>query len=218
MQKRELGAEMRKGLAVLLLAAPALCAQKWHFAALAGYGMAPAATANWGSEKADVGLKSGAVIGVAAGQELYERLGGEFRYLFRFSELKLAGRGTEVHFAGRSHLLHYDLLIFGRGGQAPVRPYLAVGGGARVYQGTGQEAAYQPLSQFAILTRTRQVTGMASLGGGLKVRVGQRSWIRWEFRDYLTPFPKTVIAPGRAAEIRGWVHDLTGLAAVGVSF
>lgn len=209
---------MRKGLAVLLLGSSALWAQKWHFAALAGYGMAPATTAVSGAEKADVGLRPGALIGLAAGQELYEHLGGEFRYLFRFSELKVAGKGREVRFGGRSHLVHYDLLVLARSGQAPVRPYLAIGGGARVYQGTGQEAAYQPLSQFAILTRTRQVVGMASLGGGVKIRVGRRSWIRWEFRDYLTPFPKTVIAPGRGAEIKGWVHDLTGLAAVGVSF
>lgn len=209
---------MRSGLAILLLATSPLWAQKYHFAALAGYGMAPAATAAWGSETAEAGIKSGALLGVAAGQEINEHLGGEFRYLFRFSELKVAGRGTEVRFGGRSHLVHYDLLVLARSGQAPARPYLAFGGGIRVYQGTGQEAAYQPLSQFAVLTRTRQVVGMASLGGGVKIRVGRRSWIRWEFRDYLTPFPKTVIAPGRGAEIKGWVHDLTGLAAVGVSF
>ncbi len=204
---------------VALLAGP-LGAQepKWHLGLLAGYGMAPAATARQGAEQADTGLKGGAALGVQGGQDLYEHLGGEFRYLFRFSDLKVARGGTEVRFSGRSQMVHYDLLLFLRGRRWAVRPYAAVGGGVRIYEGTGQEAAYQPLSSFAILTRTRQVMGMASLGGGVKIRIGERSWLRWEIRDYLTPFPKTVIAPGRGAKISGWLHDLVPVAGISVGF
>lgn len=205
-----------------LWAAAGLWAQqppgKWHLGVLAGYGMAPAAGAEQGGQRADTGFKPGAALGVAGGQELYEHLGGEFRYLFRFADLKVAAGGVEVRFSGRAQMAHYDLLVFARGRRAPVRPYLAVGGGVKVYEGRGEEAAWQPLSRFAILTRTRQVVGLASLGGGVKIRIGERSWLRWELRDYLTPFPKTVIAPGPGARISGWVHDLVGLGGIGVSF
>jgi len=205
-----------------LLAAAGLWAQqppgKWRLGVLAGYGMAPAATAEGGGGRADTGFKSGAALGVAGGQELYEHLGGEFRYLFRFQDLKVSSGGVEVGFNGRAQAVHYDLLVLARGRQAPVRPYVAVGGGVKLYEGRGEEAAWQPLSRYAILTRTRQVVGLATLGGGVKIRIGERSWLRWEVRDYLTPFPKTVIAPGPGARISGWVHDLVGLAAIGVSF
>lgn len=190
----------------------------WQLGAVAGWGAARAARVEQGAEQARTGLKAGALLGAIGGQQLYEHFGGEFRYGFRFSDLKVEQGGRQVRFAGRSHLLHYDLLLLGRGREAAVRPYVALGGGIRVYEGRGQEAAYQPLSRFAILTRTRQVVGMASLGGGVKVRLGERSWLRWELRDYLTPFPETVIAPGPGAKIRGWVHDVTGMAAIGVSF
>lgn len=208
------------GAVAAILAAGPLGAQqpKWHLGVLAGYALAPAATAAQGGEQAETGFKAGAVLGAQGGQDLYEHLGGEFRYVFRFSDLKVSRAGTQVRFSGRSQTVHYDLLVFARGRAAPVRPYVAVGGGVRIYQGTGEEAAFQPLSRFAILTRTRQVVGLASLGGGVKIRIGERSWLRWEIRDYLTPFPKTVIAPGRGADIRGWVHDLTPMAGIGVEF
>lgn len=209
---------MRLAAALLGLAAAAWAQPKWYLGATAGYGYAPAATARHGNEQADTGFRPGAVLGVVGGQDLYEHLSGEFRYLFRFSELKVAQAGTEVRFAGRAHLFHYDLLILARRRADAVRPYVAVGGGVKLYQGTGEEAAWQPLSRFAILTRTRQVVGMASLGGGVRIRIGERSWIRWELRDCLTPFPKTVIAPGRGARIQGWVHDLIPTASIGVSF
>ena len=211
-------ARWRRLAALLVLATAAWAQPKWYLGAMAGYAVAPASTATQGADKADTGFKPGATLGVVGGQDLYEHLAGEFRYLFRFSDLKVAQGGTEVRFAGRAHLFHYDLLVLARKRSAPVRPYLAVGGGVKLYQGTGEEAAFQPLSRFAILTRTRQVVGMASFGGGVKIRIGERSWLRWELRDCLTPFPKTVIAPGRGAKISGWVHDLIPMASIGVSF
>lgn len=209
---------LRLAAALLGLAAAAWAQPKWYLGAMAGYGYAPAATARQGGEQADTGFRPGAALGVVGGQDLYEHLSGEFRYLFRFSELKVAQGGTEVRFAGRAHLFHYDLLLMAGRRRDAVRPFVAVGGGVKLYQGTGEERAFQPLSRFAILTRTRQVVGMASLGGGVRIEIGRRSWIRWELRDCLTPFPKTVIAPGRGAEIKGWVHDLIPMASIGVSF
>ncbi|MCS7316360.1 MAG: hypothetical protein NZ554_12875 [Bryobacteraceae bacterium] len=204
--------------ALAALAAGAWAQPQWYLGATAGYGLAPAATARQGGEQAETGFRPGAALGVVGGQDLYEHLSGEFRYLFRFSHLKVAQGATEVRFAGRAHLVHYDLLILARKRSDPVRPYVAVGGGVKLYQGTGEERAWQPLSRFAILTRTRQLVGMFSFGGGVRIQIGRRSWLRWELRDCLTPFPKTVIAPGRGARIEGWVHDLIPSASIGVSF
>jgi hypothetical protein len=46
-----------------------------------------------------------------------------------------------------------------------VQFFAAAGGGMRIFQGTGTEAAYQPLSQFGYFTKTRVVKPMASVGG-----------------------------------------------------
>jgi hypothetical protein len=41
-------------------------------------------------------------------------------------------------------------------------------------------------------------------------------FLQAEFRDYLTPAPKQVIAPVGASKLGGWVHDFVPL--VGLSF
>lgn len=204
-------------VAVLIAAWPGL-SQKWTVGALAGYPHTSTATVQQGGEKTRAGNRQGVLVGFQAGQNRYERLGGEFRYCYRFSDFKLDAGGKQVRFAGRAHLVHYDLLFYAGRQHAKARPYLAAGGGVKIYQGTGEEQAYQPLSSFAILTRTRQVVGMASFGGGVRVRLGQRGWLRWEVRDYLTPVPKAVIAPAPGAQIGGWLHDIAPVAAIGIGF
>jgi len=204
--------------ALILLAGAQAWAQKWTLGALVGYPFDSCSTVRQGAGSGRAGIASGGLAGVEAGQDLYEHLGGEFRYLFRFSDLKVSAGASQVRFAGRSHLAHYDLLLYARVQSARARPYVAIGGGVRLYQGTGEEAAFQPLSRYAILTRTRQLTGMGSFGGGIKMKLGARSWLRFEMRDYLTPFPKTVIAPGPGAQLGKWLHDLAPMAAIGVNF
>jgi hypothetical protein len=167
---------------------------------------------------ASTGLKSGGGFGAFAGHSLYEHVGGEFRYLYRMGDLKLSSGGTAISFGGYSHAVHYDLLIFGRGRQSPVRPFAAVGGGVRYYRGTGTEHAVQPLSQFAILTRTTQVKGLLTVGGGVQVKVAPHVFVRAEFRDYITPLPKLVITPVPGAKVGGWMHDFTPLGGIGFSF
>ncbi|MEK7409350.1 MAG: outer membrane beta-barrel protein, partial [Acidobacteriota bacterium] len=200
------------------LAPACLAQQHWELGAVGGFGMVKSVSATSGAGSADAGFKAGAALGVFGGQQLYSRLGGEFRYLYRFSDLKLASSGAEVTFSGRSQMVHYDLLFFTNKPDAPVRPYAAAGGGIKIYDGTGKEAAYQPLSRFAILTKTRQVMGLASVGGGVRVKVGPRAFLRLEFRDYITPWPKDVITPAPGAKISGWAHDLVPMVGIGVSF
>jgi hypothetical protein len=91
------------------------------------------------------------------------------------------------------------------------------GGGASVY-GTGGEHAYQPASGFALLTRTQELKPLVSAGGGVKVALGDSLQLRLEIRDYITPFPKEVVAPAPGARIKGWLHDFVPTAGISVKF
>jgi hypothetical protein len=65
----------------------------------------------------------------------------------------------------------------------------------KLFRGTGQEQAYQPLMQYGYFTRTQVVKPMASFGAGIKYALTPRLVLRTEFRDYITPFPTELIAP-----------------------
>jgi hypothetical protein len=86
----------------------------------------------------------------------------------------------------------------------------------KVFRGTGKEAAFQPLSQFAYLTRTQEVKPMVSFGGGVKFKLSPRVAMRAEVRDFLTPFPKQVITPAPGAKIGTMLHNIVPL--VGISY
>ena len=81
-------------------------------------------------------------------------LSGEFRYTYRDSQLQLSSGGTEARFNGVAHAIHYDLVMHPRPKHGTkALPFLAVGGGMKLYQGTGHEVAYQPLDNIALLSR-----------------------------------------------------------------
>jgi hypothetical protein len=201
----------------LLVLAAACAAQNWEVGGLAGYGAFKNVGLSSPVGSASTGFKPGAGFGAVVGQNLYPRISGEMRYTYAMSDLKLSAAGQEVTFAGRSHIIHYDLLFHGAKRGAPVRPFVAAGGGLRLYRGTGAEAAYQPLNNYAILTRTQEVKPLVSVGAGVKWTVAPRVIMRVEFRDYMTPFPKQVIAPVRG-DISGWIHDFVPLAGITFSF
>lgn len=203
-------------LALALL--PGSLAQQGYIGGAAAFGVAKGLTVTNAAGSAQTGFKPGAALGAFAGHRLYEFVSGEIRYLYRFSEMKLASGGTEHTFSGLSHAVHYDLLIFGRDRQAPVRPFAAVGGGARYYRGTGKEHAFQPLSEFAILTKTSEVKGLLAAGGGVEIKLAPHVFLRLEFRDYITPVPKQVIAPVPPGKLKGWVHDFTPLGGISFGF
>jgi hypothetical protein len=142
--------------------------------------------------------------------------GGELRADFQLGALQLNGDGTQASFAARSYALHYDVLWHAAPNGARIRPYVAVGAGIKVYQGTGAQVAYQPLSNFALLTQAQDLTPLVSAGGGVKVQISPRVQLRAEVRDYLTPFPKQVITPAQGAKVAGWLQDFVPM--VGISY
>ena len=85
-------------------------------------------------------------------------------------------------------------------------------------QGTGIESAAQPLSRFAGLTHTLQTLPVADFGAGVKVNLSPHVRLRLEVRDYLSTRPDQVIAPAPAVALKGFLHDVLGLVALGYTF
>jgi hypothetical protein len=162
------------------------------------------------------GFSPGVAVGGFIGQNLYRQIGGELRYTFQFSNLKLSGGGSDASFRGQTHTLQYNVLWHARPVRSRMRPFVGVGAGMRVFRGTGKENAYQPLSGFALLTKTQEWKLMAAAGGGIKYRLTPRLSLRAEVWDYATPFPSRVIASSPSASLGGWLHDIVPM--VGLTF
>jgi hypothetical protein len=193
-------------------------AQEWELGAHGGFGFSknPGVTSTAGVGTA--GLKQGPAAGVFAGNNMYERVSGEFHYVYRSSNLRATGAGQEAGFGGDSHIAHYDLLYHTADRDARIRPFVAGGAGLRYYRGTGTESAFQPAARFALLTKTQELKPLVSVGGGVKVAVSDSTYLRLEVRDYVTPFPREVIAPAPGAKLKGWLHDFVPMVGFGVRF
>ena len=204
----------------MLLAAGAgtSAAQRWEFGGVGGAAVFRPAEATAANAKADAGFANGYAFGVFLGNNVNEYIGGEVRYLYGRSDLELKSGSVKATMSGATHTAHYDVLVHFAKTSAAVRPFAAVGGGMRLYQGTGMERAAQPLANLGLLTHASQWKPVVSFGGGVKVRLGSRATLRAEFRDYLTPFPEKVIAPAPRASIKGWLHGMTALFGIGYVF
>lgn len=198
----------------LLLTSVSALAQGWHAGVSAGGGWARSIAV--ASARAD--LTRAPVFSVFLGQDAGRRWGGEVRYALRAGDLRLRAGSATARFRAQSHLVHYDVLLHAVPAGRAVRPFLAAGGGVRVTRGTGAENAYQPLMDVALLTRTRQLQPVISLGAGVKIQTGRRMLVRVEVRDYASPFPDQVIAPAPGVRAGNWLHDWTPMVGCGLTF
>jgi hypothetical protein len=202
-------------LVMFFLTASIAVAQEWEAGVAGGYGFTRNLTVTSPAGTGKAGLKDGVAIGGFLDENMGVRLGGEVRYMYRASNLKVEGGGQVAGMKAESHLIHYDILYHSSSRESRVRLFVAGGGGVRVYRGTGDEHAFQPAGGFALLTHTQQVKGLISVGGGVKIALGRRGLLRLEFRDYMTPFPQDVVAPPPGADIKGWLHDFVPMVGLG---
>ena len=170
-------------------------AQQWEFGGVGGGSFLNTASASSPQGSATVGFQPGFVGGAFFGQNLYPHLTGEVRYEFFKTDLKISAGGTNATFGGMAHAIHYDLLWHTQRKESPTQFFAAFGGGMKIFQGTGTESAFQPNYQYGLMTRTHEVKPMISVGGGFTYRLSPRLFLRVEGRDFITPFPKSVIAP-----------------------
>ncbi|MGB7762899.1 MAG: hypothetical protein WBL61_23900 [Bryobacteraceae bacterium] len=171
-------------------------AQQWEVGGIGGVGFLDTvhvSTTTAGS--ATAGFATGAVAGAFFGENLNAHWSGELRYEFFDSSLKLSGNGSSASFSGMAHAVHYDLIFHTNRKSSPVQFFLALGGGMKIFDGTGLQEAYQPLSQFGYFTQTHQVKPMLSVGGGISYKLSDRLYLRTEIRDFISGFPKNVITP-----------------------
>jgi hypothetical protein len=201
---------------LILAAAAAASAQQWEVGGAVGGSFLPGVTASGPSGSATAGFKSGITAGAFIGQNLYRHLSGEIRYNFMQSDLKLASGGTTAAFSGNTHAIYYDLRFHTSRRESHAEWYAAVGGGMKIFRGTGTESAYQPLSQFAYLTKTQAVKPMLSAGAGVKFRLTPHMSLRTEVRDFFTPFPKELITPAPGVKVGRFLHDFVPM--VGISY
>jgi hypothetical protein len=197
------------------LAVPAAAQNRVEIGGLALITTYRSASVASGPSVGSVGFKPGPSAGGFLGQTMGDHFGGEIRYLYSQNDLKLSSGGTEAKFSGRSHIVNYDFLIYAAGRESRVRPFAAVGGGLKRYQGTGSEQAFQPLMNLALLTKTSETLPTADFGGGVKVHFSRNASMRIEFRDYITKVPRVFEAsPG--ARISGLLHHW--VPAIGISW
>jgi hypothetical protein len=204
-------------LTAVLCALPAF-AQRYEFGVHGGISMYDKKTVSNARGSADAGFKMGYAAGFTLGQNMYEHIGGEIRYTFLHNEMKLESGSTKATFASQAHAIHYDFLIHATDTKAAIRPYVAVGGGIKQFRGTGAEQVFQPLSNVAILTKTTDLRPMASVGGGVKVKLTDKLWLRLDVHDYLTQFPKNVIAPNSGSSVGGWLNNIVGTGGITFTF
>jgi len=195
-----------------------LPAQKWEVGADAGYGFFHQATVTNGTTTGTTGFAPGLTAGALLGNQVTNLIGGEFRYTLQLDDLQVQSGSTKATLAGQSHALHYDVLIHAAPKKSPIRPFVALGGGVKFYRGTGSEPAYQPLSNLIVLSHTQEAQPLISLGGGVKFAVGHRALIRFDFRDYTTPVPTSLLASPGSTKISGWIHDFVFLVGVSTTF
>jgi opacity protein-like surface antigen len=193
---------------LLLGAVPAALAQQWEFGAGAAGSFYTTRTVTGPRDSAEGGLARGWGAAAVLGHNMYKRWGGEIRYLFGRNDLELSSGSTRANFRAQSHTVTYEVLYYATDNpEARVKPYLAAGGGAKIYQGTGVERAFQPLSDVALLTKANDIQPVISFGGGVKCALTSNIGIRIDFRDHLTRFPKKVITPNIGSKVEGWIHN-----------
>jgi len=133
---------------------------------------------------------------------------GEIHYEFFQSDQKLTAGGSSATFSGIAHAIHYDLVFHTSNEKRPVQFFASVGGGVKIYQGTGAQASDLGLLQYGAFGPTRVVKPMGVAGGGISVKLAPRFFLRAEVMDFVGPFPTNLIAPSPGAKFGSVLQDI----------
>ena len=198
--------------------APAALAQKWEFGGGVGGSFYPSRDVTNGSTTASAGIKTDIASGVWLGQNASGKWGGEIRYDYQMGALSLERGSSSATLTAQSHALHYDVLWHATRRGSKVRPFLAAGAGIKVFRATGQPSLVQPLSKYALLTQGNELKAMLSLGAGVKWQIASSLQLRLEVHDYITQFPKEMIAPNVGSKAPGILQNIVPMLAIAYTF
>jgi hypothetical protein len=195
-------------------------AREWEVGAAGGYGFYDNATIGnpLAGASASAGFHSGSAVGAFFGQNMYEYVGGELRYLFLWGAPQLQLGNTRATMHGDTNLVVYDFLFHMKSRHSKVRPFLAAGAGIKAFTGNSTQFLTQPLQDFAVLLPRRQVEAAVSVGGGIKFQAARHVLLRADFRTYMSPLPDRLFQMPRFNEIRGWVYNFVPQVGIGYTF
>jgi hypothetical protein len=192
-------------------------AQSWEVGGGVGGGFYTSQNITSTTGSASAKIQPGVAGSVWLGNTWQGRWSGELRYDYGMGDLALSSGGTTATFAARTQQFHYDIMWHATSSESRIRPYVGVGAGVKLYQGTGAQVAYQPLSNIALLTQQQDLTPLVSAMGGIKYQISTHVQLRLDVHDYLTPFPKNVITPNIGSKIGGgWLQDIVPM--IGISY
>jgi len=188
--------------------------QQWEFGGSGGAGFLSNVNVSSPAGSATAGFQSGGAFGGYFGQNLYPHWSGEIRYMYLQNDLHISSGGTNATFSGNAHVVHYDILYHTNRKGSKMQAFVAVGGGMKLFRGTGAPQAYQPNYQFGYMTNTTQLKPMGDAGAGVRFELRPRVYMRLEFRDYITPFPEKIIAPAPNAKFGKILNDFVPMASI----
>ena len=198
--------------------APSALAQKWEFGGGIGGSFYPSRDVTNGSTSASAGIRTNVASGVWLGQNGSNKWGGEIRFDYQLGDLSLERGSTKATLTAESYGLHYDVLWHATSRESKVRPFVGAGAGIKVYRATGQPGVVQPLSQYALLTKGDELRPLLSLAAGVKWQIAQSLQLRLEVHDYITPFPKELIAPNVGSKTPGILQNIVPMLAIAYTF
>ncbi len=201
-----------------LLFAGACFAQQYEIGGLVGYGFYRNGTVFGPGASAQAGIRDRFATGFVAGEDLYEHISGEVRYLYHDGHPFLSSGSVKSDIQGESHAFHYNLLIHLNPREQRLRPYVAGGLGGKYYVISGPAPRQQVLPGIAALETHDEWKLLVVVGGGVKYRLHRNVVVRGEFLDYLTSFPKRQIVPAGGNTARGIFQQFTPLFGVSYSF
>jgi len=198
----------------LAVLAASCFAQQWEFGGSGGAGFLSNVNVSSPAGSATAGFQSGGAFGGFFGQNLYPHWSGELHYMYLQNDLHIASGGTNAVFSGNAQVVHYDILFHTNHKESKTQAFVAVGGGMKIFRGTGAPEAYQPNYQFGYMTNTRQLKPMGDAGAGVRFELRPRLFMRLEFRDYITLFPEKIIAPAPGAKYGKILNDIVPMATI----
>jgi hypothetical protein len=203
-------------LGIAALFGSALFAQPYEIGGSVGYGFYRDGTIYSPGAHTRAGIRDRFAAGFVVGEDLYDYISGEVRYLYHDGHPFLSGAGIRTDIQGQSHAIHYNLLFHFASRERRLRPFVSVGAGAKAYVISGPVPSPQPLPGIATLTSRDEWKFLGVAGVGAKYRVYRGLQVRLDVLDYMTGFPSHQIAPAGGNTARGIFQQVTPL--LGVSY
>ncbi len=199
-----------------LLLATACFAQEWEFGASVGDGAYKGGSVYSANGTATASILNRFAAGAVFGEDLYNYVSGEIRYLYQDGHPYLKFNGVRTDIQGQSQAVTYDTLFHFKPRGSTWRPYVSAGLGGKDFLIAGPAPYPQPIPNIATLNNVNQWKLVYTVGAGIKYRVQQHVLLRLDFRDYINTFPSAEITPAPHNTARGVFEQFTPL--FGVSY